>query len=193
MKRNNEDSRALVAPLVRLNVGGVHFDTTRDTLAKASYWDAWLEGRIGHATDQDGRLFVDRDGKLFGCLLNFMRNRVRPANRVMADHKEALISECEFYGIDWMLSDLRGGISPYDMRCEDRLIRQLEMDDGAAVKLHDVFRAAPTPKPRTDLQMPLLMCGSPVPLIRGSYACFIDRLGTFTGGLLPSLSVYPAS
>ena len=84
MKRHSDDCGALVAPMIRLNIGGVHYETTRETLSKASYWHAYLEGMIGHTTDQDGRLFLDRDGNLFGYLLNFMRSRIRPSNRILS-------------------------------------------------------------------------------------------------------------
>ena len=51
MKRRSDDCCALDAPRIRLNIGGVRYETTRETLSKASYWHAYLEGRIGHATD----------------------------------------------------------------------------------------------------------------------------------------------
>ena len=190
MKRRSDDCCALVAPRVRLNVGGVYYETTRETLSKASYWRAYIEGMIGHATDQDGRLFLDRDGKLFGYLLNFMRSRIRPSNRILSEWKEALIAECEFYGLDWMLSDLQGVISEYDMRLPDRLIRQSEMENAAAT-LHDVFLTPPVPTPRTVLQVPLLMDRGPCPLVIGNYACFHERLDTLTGGLLASFKEIP--
>ena len=72
MKRMEESPQGSVpAPNVRLNVGGVTFDTTRDTLSKRRYFEPFLEGRFGHALDEHGRIFIDRSGALCGFLLDF--------------------------------------------------------------------------------------------------------------------------
>jgi hypothetical protein len=58
MKRPvEEDERPnALAPTVRLNVGGVPFDTTRNTLAKCRYFEPVLERRLRHAVDDQGRV-----------------------------------------------------------------------------------------------------------------------------------------
>ena len=76
MKRESEEGTgppAKRAGVVRLNVGGRHFDTTKDTLSKCTYFAPYIEGRIDHATDEDGRLFIDRSGEYFSRILQFMR------------------------------------------------------------------------------------------------------------------------
>ena len=62
MKRGCEidATRHKRAAMVRLNVGGMRFDTTRDTLAHCEYVVAYLSGRMSHAEDSAGRLFIDR-------------------------------------------------------------------------------------------------------------------------------------
>ena len=128
MKCGFDEASAVATAPVQLNVGGMHFDTTRETLGVSSYLKAQLAGEVAHYTDPNGRFFVDRDGKLFEQLLQFMRNRVRPSNKILAKYKDALVAECEYFGFDWMLADLRGEISPYDMRLEDQNIRRAEMN-----------------------------------------------------------------
>ena len=78
--------------MVPLNVGGRWFDTTKETLNRANYFRPYLEaqlsiqpakyhhhhhhplqGRLDHATDEDGRLFIDRDPEVFAVLLQYMR------------------------------------------------------------------------------------------------------------------------
>ena len=77
--------------MVSLNVGGRRFDTTKETLSRASYFLPYLEGqlsilptkylhhhhplqgRLDHAADEDGRLFIDRDPEVFAVLLQYMR------------------------------------------------------------------------------------------------------------------------
>ena len=128
MKRMEESPQGSVpAPNVRLNVGGVTFDTTRDTLSKCRYFEPYLEGRFRQALDEDGRLFVDRSGALFGFLLDFMRTGRLPLQKVVAESKDALLEECEFFGLEWMAHTLRGMISPFDLRREDRDIYEDEL------------------------------------------------------------------
>jgi len=85
MKRPGEEVQGpnALAPTVKLNVGGVPFDTTRSTLAKCRYFEPVLEGRMRHAVDDQGRLFIDRDGTLFAHLLNYMRTHQRPAQKTV--------------------------------------------------------------------------------------------------------------
>ena len=77
--------------MVSLNVGGRRFDTTKETLSRASYFLPYLEGqlsilptkylhhhhplqgRLDHAADENGRLFIDRDPEVFAVLLRYMR------------------------------------------------------------------------------------------------------------------------
>ena len=76
MKRDREGRT--IAEVIRLNVGGRCFDSTSDTLMKANYFETYMNGYIGHAVDQQGRLFIDRDGDLFSHLLQFMRTTIGP-------------------------------------------------------------------------------------------------------------------
>ena len=64
MKRAPDPSPpSIAAPMIRLNVGGVYFDTTRDTLSKCQFFQPLIEDRIPFARDEDGRIFIDRNGK----------------------------------------------------------------------------------------------------------------------------------
>ena len=64
MKRAGNDEgtqpRRKRAAMVRLNIGGLLFDTSRDTLSKCEYFGPFLAGRLCHAEDRNGRLFIDR-------------------------------------------------------------------------------------------------------------------------------------
>ena len=57
-----------LADIVRLNVGGKIFDTSSTMLATSEYFHSFLEGRLHHGEDGDGRLFIDRDGDLFAII-----------------------------------------------------------------------------------------------------------------------------
>eukprot|EP01084_Bolivina_argentea_P203047 346829_1 len=61
--------------IIKLNVGGTKFHTTKSTLLKFGFFRGLLAH--GHyfveSEDDDGYYFVDRDGKMFEYLLNYAR------------------------------------------------------------------------------------------------------------------------
>ena len=61
---------------VKVNVGGTRYETTLSTLQK--YPDSMLgtmfSGRHELHVDDDGHVFIDRDGKYFGDVLNYLRD-----------------------------------------------------------------------------------------------------------------------
>ena len=91
MKREREDGGGPPgkrAGIVRLNVGGSHFDTTRSTLSKCTYFAPFLDGRMSHATDEDGRLFNDRSGEYFSRILQFLRTPLCPSPAYVAQTEQ---------------------------------------------------------------------------------------------------------
>ena len=144
-----EEGQHALAPTVKLNVGGVLFDTTRSTLAQCQYFEPVLERRLRHGTvDDQGRWFIDRDGKLFAHLLNYMRTRQRPTQKVVQEMRDQLLAECDFFGLDSLAKNLRGEVSLHDMRWQERALREDEAQlrgDPTILKqgyLIDLFRAA---------------------------------------------------
>jgi hypothetical protein len=62
---------------VVLNVGGHRFTTTVTTLRNApmpSLFTAMFSGRHSLKTEADGSIFIDRDGRNFADILNFLRS-----------------------------------------------------------------------------------------------------------------------
>ena len=92
-----------MSDLVKLNVGGCKFTTTRSTLTNDP--DSMLARMFAHeesvapaAKDEDGAFFIDRDGAYFKTILNFMRGGnliVEPGISL-----EGLKAEAEYYGLD---------------------------------------------------------------------------------------------
>lgn len=62
--------------IMRLSVGGVHFQTSLETLCKDSnsMLAAMFSGRHFVQKDEDGRYFIDWDGTHFRYILNFLRD-----------------------------------------------------------------------------------------------------------------------
>lgn len=61
--------------IVNLNVGGKKFSTTLSTLTKThSMLAVMFSGRFAMTMDEKNRFFIDRDGKHFGTILNYLRD-----------------------------------------------------------------------------------------------------------------------
>ncbi len=56
-----------------LNVGGKVFHVNTDTLSGIGFFNPLVEGGFPWETGEDGHLFVDRDGDLFGIILQAHR------------------------------------------------------------------------------------------------------------------------
>ena len=90
--------------MIGLNVGGYIYTTSRSTLTR--YPDSMLgkmfSGRLPSARDSQGNFIIDRDGKVFRHILNFLRKSelVLPE-----DYKEVaiLIGEAYFYQINELI------------------------------------------------------------------------------------------
>ena len=61
---------------IRLNVGGHMFTTTKETLTKdsGSLLDDMFNSKQTVQYEEDGSVFIDRDGKHFGYILNYLRS-----------------------------------------------------------------------------------------------------------------------
>lgn len=81
--------------VINLNVGGYLFTTSLSTLTK--YEDSMLavmfSGRHEISRDENGRFFVDRDGKFFRYILNFIRSNDLPPDSVTLE----VLKEAEFF------------------------------------------------------------------------------------------------
>jgi hypothetical protein len=63
---------------VELNIGGIRFETSVQTLRRVpgTFFDAYFSGMYAQDLCRDGSIFVDRDGELFGHVLEFIRDGV---------------------------------------------------------------------------------------------------------------------
>ena len=87
-----------------------------------------------------------------------------------------------------MLCRLQGEISEYDMRVEDRALKEEEGNGAASYKLLDVFKLDTSPMDPRELQVPLLpQHGGARPKIVESYCEFVKRFDKLSGGLVRHL------
>ena len=89
-------------PMVNVNVGGHIFSTTLTTLTRYpdTMLGAMFSGRHALVTDESGAYFIDRDGRNFHEVLNFLRAPDAYTTDAMADRmKTELQVEADFYGL----------------------------------------------------------------------------------------------
>jgi len=85
---------------VKLNVGGSLHYTTIGTLTKHdNMLRAMFSGRMEVLTDSDGWILIDRSGKHFGSILNFLRDSAVPLPETRREIQE-LLAEAKYYCID---------------------------------------------------------------------------------------------
>ena len=104
-----------VTGIVSLNVGGVRYTTTTDTLTGCPYFRSLLSGRFNVATDNEGHIFVDRDGLRFRYILNYLRDA--SLHMTASDPQTArlmyqeILDEASFYGIESLCKELQERIN----------------------------------------------------------------------------------
>ncbi|XP_069615457.1 BTB/POZ domain-containing protein KCTD14 [Ranitomeya imitator] len=86
-----------MSPVVQLNIGGDIYTTTVGTLKK--YQESKLfemfNGLPKLRTDVEGRYFIDREGKYFRYILDYLRSGQVPTEYIHEVYKEALFYEIE--------------------------------------------------------------------------------------------------
>eukprot|EP00026_Physarum_polycephalum_P011774 Phypoly_transcript_12018.p1 GENE.Phypoly_transcript_12018~~Phypoly_transcript_12018.p1 ORF type:complete len:224 (+),score=39.78 Phypoly_transcript_12018:31-672(+) len=104
-------SKYIIKGPLRLNLGGIYFETTTTTLTNfPSMLGSMFSGRYVLEKGEDGAYFIDRDGTYFRHILNFMRDGQVPTT-LRPNEVEALKSECKYYMLDSMTDALN---STYD-------------------------------------------------------------------------------
>eukprot|EP00697_Spironema_sp_BW2_P000258 gnl/Spiro4/10342_TR5523_c0_g1_i1.p1 gnl/Spiro4/10342_TR5523_c0_g1~~gnl/Spiro4/10342_TR5523_c0_g1_i1.p1 ORF type:complete len:1693 (+),score=54.88 gnl/Spiro4/10342_TR5523_c0_g1_i1:705-5081(+) len=83
------------APLIKLNVGGTRYTTTSSTLV-GPFFAQLLSTNSSALVDEEGCLFIDRDGWYFGLVLNYLRTGQITCSE---NQMQGLLNELEFYGI----------------------------------------------------------------------------------------------
>lgn len=94
-------SSSATTSIIELNVGGKHFSTTLQTLcsgAQLNYFSSLVASRVPSVRDDKNRYFIDRDPKLFACILNYLRS-----GRLVVPNAYSLndvVEEAAFYCVD---------------------------------------------------------------------------------------------
>ena len=99
MRKMNED----IESVVTVNVGGVHYSTSRSTLCadENSKLAAMFSGFHKVETLRDGSYFIDANGKHFGIILDYLRGRIIYSDDLPPDKEilHELKREVVFYNL----------------------------------------------------------------------------------------------
>lgn len=179
--------------IVRLNVGGMLFQTTRETLSGGSGFFASLLDFEGEGSkDENGDIFIDRSGELFSVILQSLRTSLRPPQREISLWKFQLLEECKFFVADDVAARISGQTCLMDLSPNCRRIALEEAEGGA--RAVNVFEASLERKDVAQLQLPPLLLAPQVregPVLFGNFYDCKAHLNVQTGGLLLSLEGDP--
>jgi len=91
---------------VKLDVGGYKYSTTLTTLTADpnSMLAAMFSGRFPVEKNEEGCVFIDRDGRHFYHILNWLRNGYIPP--IVDDERECLLIEARYYQISSLIDFL---------------------------------------------------------------------------------------
>jgi len=92
---------AIQASKIKLDIGGHQFSTSRTTLTSPcepdSMLNAMFSGRHQLHKDEDGSYFIDRDGRNFYYILNYLRDPINFEVPRDSQVKKELLKEAEYY------------------------------------------------------------------------------------------------
>jgi hypothetical protein len=94
-------STQTLQPRIKLDIGGVRHVTSAATLTRFSdsMLGAMFSGRHEMLLDEDGYIFIDRDGTHFRHILNFLRNPELFSIDLSLAHEQELRREVDYYGL----------------------------------------------------------------------------------------------
>lgn len=90
---------------VKLNVGGsLHYTTLRTLTGQDTLLKAMFSGRAEVLTDAGGWVLIDRRGRHFGTILNYLRDGSVPLPESTTDLEE-LLGEAHYYLVQGLIQD----------------------------------------------------------------------------------------
>ena len=126
-------------------------------------------------------------------LLQFLRAQTLPPQSYIKLHHQALLEECRFFQIAHLEHYLCGRTSIYDLRLEDRQIKERESDVRCTCEdrsfLLNVFETCTLPRDANELEVPLLKPAKKrVEVNCNTFATFCSRYRTLTHGLADAIA-----
>ncbi|CAO4367608.1 unnamed protein product [Caenorhabditis nigoni] len=115
-------------PIVKLNVGGVQFQTLKSTLTKFDgMFKVMMETGIPVKKDENSCIFIDRDPKNFRFILNFMRDGDVALPEAPEDVKE-IQTEAQYYLLSGLVDLCKKSQEPAESEYPDKF-RYIKSDE----------------------------------------------------------------
>ncbi|PIC49202.1 hypothetical protein B9Z55_007884 [Caenorhabditis nigoni] len=106
--------------IVKLDVGGTVFKTSKSTLTKFDgFFRTMFETPIPITKDESGAIFIDRDPKHFRLILNFMRDGHVDLPNVSEDVKE-IQKEAQYYLLEGLVELCQKHQKPDELEYPDK-------------------------------------------------------------------------
>jgi hypothetical protein len=122
MKKEMQTVVTYSSNIVKLNVGGIVYVTTRTTLTSIpnTIFEGMFSGKFLVKPEEDGTYFLDRDGTHYRYIINYLRDR--DLDLIPCDHViiQELIPEASFLGLHELTDYLKKQLV---------LVHQIEMDN----------------------------------------------------------------
>jgi len=155
-----------VGPKVKLDVGGHVCTTSKGTLTAepGSLLARMFDGTLPLETEEDGSVFIDRDGRHFHHVLNYLRDRAAFAPPLDANESSELLKEAQFYQLQGLCDALSGSASSgrrssiSEGVATSTPLRQSSINPGSALKA-STNRASPVELAQHDLLFKILLLG----------------------------------
>ncbi|XP_045199627.2 BTB/POZ domain-containing protein KCTD6-like [Mercenaria mercenaria] len=122
--------------IVKLNVGGTFYSSTKTTLTKVtgSYLCRLMTGEVPCTRDEKGSYFIDRDGQVFRHILNYLRSDRLTTPFGFRD-LILLKVEADYYGLPGLVQEVELALNS---RRRNRRRRQRKKTSQSATELHRV-------------------------------------------------------
>uniref|UniRef100_A0A8C2S8T5 Potassium channel tetramerization domain containing 13 n=1 Tax=Capra hircus TaxID=9925 RepID=A0A8C2S8T5_CAPHI len=135
---------------VKLNVGGsLHYTTLRTLTGQDTRLKAMFSGRAEVLTDAGGWVLIDRSGRHFGTILNYLRDGSVPLPESTRELGE-LLGEARYYLVQGLIEDCQLALQPvvkllhnrsnnkysYTSTSDDNLLKNIELFDKLALRFH---------------------------------------------------------
>ena len=122
-----EKRRRRVSSVIKLNVGGVVHSFSRDTCLsrfprESLLWQLVREdASLGQGVDEEGALFVERDGERFRVIADYLRGTaVHDLVGVTPATRSALRADADYFGLPELATGLRRSYDPFALELREQ-------------------------------------------------------------------------
>jgi len=140
-------NKFVLTETIMLNVGGTIFSTSLTTLTsqKGSLFDSMFSSAFESKKESDGSIFIDRNPKHFGYILDYLRGSFPPVENFSKREIDELKIEADFYQLTALLSLLFDDETSRDVVAS---LISTQHDFPFANEPSVVFSPSPTSSPR---------------------------------------------